>query len=382
MNFNNFSKNKFYSLDEIMSVPAQYYVIFGERSNGKTYSVLKYHLNKWYQDGSQLAIVRRWQEDFKGKRGATLYDALIANDEISKATNGEWTGVYYWAGRWFLTKKITNKNGVEETIKSEKPLALGFALSNMEHDKGSSYPEIETIMFDEFITRTTYQNDEFNLFMNVVSTITRHRDTVKVFMLGNTVNKYCPYFKNMGLTNVKQMNPGDIDTYTYGEDGLVVRVEYAEGMKKKDSDVYFGFDNPKLKMITKGAWEIALYPSFPFKYDDNGKKIRLRPADVLLTYFIKFDKELLQCEIVNYCDDVFTFIHRKSTPLQKPDEDLIYDTEYNPKGNYRRRITRPTTDIERKILLFYKTEKVFYQDNEVGEVVRNYMEWCNTEKIN
>ena len=42
-------KQKFYSLKNILSKDAQYNIIFGERSNGKTYSVLKYGLEKFCQ---------------------------------------------------------------------------------------------------------------------------------------------------------------------------------------------------------------------------------------------------------------------------------------------------------------------------------------------
>ena len=38
------SDNKFYSLSAILKKNCTYNVIFGERSNGKTYSVLKYGL--------------------------------------------------------------------------------------------------------------------------------------------------------------------------------------------------------------------------------------------------------------------------------------------------------------------------------------------------
>ena len=33
-------------------------------------------------------------------------------------------------------------------------------------------------------------------------------------------------------------------------------------------------------------------------------------------------------------------------------------------------------DIEKKIAIFYTRDKVYYQDNEVGEIVRNYLQWC------
>ena len=40
-------KAKYYSLKNILDKNAIYNVIFGERSNGKTYSVLKYGLDVW-----------------------------------------------------------------------------------------------------------------------------------------------------------------------------------------------------------------------------------------------------------------------------------------------------------------------------------------------
>lgn len=357
-------KPKYYSLKNILDYHAHYNVIFGERSKGKTYSVLKYALERYGRNREQLAIVRRWSDDFTGKRGATLFDGLVTNGEVNKATNGEWTGVYYYGSRWYLCRY----DGDGKRVIDETPFAYGFSISAMEHDKSTSYPSVTTILFDEFITRTTYLNDEFVLFMNVCSTIIRQRKNVVIFMLGNTVNKYCPYFTEMGLSHVRDMKPGTIDIYHYGETELTVAVEYTEtGKDGKESDLYFAFDNPKLSMITGGAWEIDIYPHCPVKY---------KPSEILLIYFIKFERDLLQCEIVLHDKMLFTFIHRKTTPLKDPDNELIYSTEINPKPNYKRKITKPITSIEKKIAEFYIKDKVFYQDNEVGEIVRNYLQWC------
>ena len=360
-------KQKFYSLKNILANKAQYNVIFGERSNGKTYAVQKYGVEQYAKTGKQLAIVRRWRDDFTGKRGAVLFDAIVKNGEIAKATDGEWTDVYYYGSRWFFcTYDEDNKR-----ILDEKPFAYGFAISSMEHDKSTSYPDVTTIMFDEFLTRTTYLPDEFVLFMNVVSTIVRRRTDVKIFMLGNTVNRYCPYFKEMGLTHVKDMKPGSIDLYRYGDSNLTVAVEYTEPNRQgKESDFYFAFDNPKLQMITGGAWEIAVYPHCPVKFS---------PKDVLFTYFVEFAGDLLQCEIVYKDDMYFTFVHRKTTELKHPDEDLVYTTEFSARPNYRRKITKPRTDLEKRIAEFYARDKVFYADNEVGEVMRNYLIWCGKD---
>ena len=133
-------------------------------------------------------------------------------------------------------------------------MAYTFALSEMEHDKSTSYPEITTIVFDEFITRRYYLPDEFVLFLNVLSTIIRQRQNVKIFMLGNTVNKYCPYFKEMGLKHISNMEQGTIDVYKLGEGQLTIAVEYCSSTAKtKDSNKYFCFDNSEAVQMIIGA---------------------------------------------------------------------------------------------------------------------------------
>lgn len=357
------SKSKYYDLKNILSKGALYNLIIGERSNGKTYAAFKRGLENYVKNGEQFAVVRRWREDFTGKRGQSMFQALVDNNVIEDLTGGQWTGIYYWSSRWYFC----TRNG-DDMVKADEPFAYGFSISSMEHDKSTSFPRITSIIFDEFLTRTVYIDNEFVLFMNVISTIVRDRDNVKIFMLGNTVNKYCPYFTEMGLKHIKQMQPGDIDLYQYGSSKLLVAVEYCSPNKTgKASDVYFAFDNPKLNMITGGAWELDIYPHCPVKFT---------PADILFTYFIKFDGELLQCEIVQHEDVAFTFIHRKTTEIKNPEKDLIFTPEFSPRPNYRRKLTSPYDALGKKIAYYYAIDKVFYQDNEIGEIVRNYLQWC------
>lgn len=358
-------KVKYYSLKNILERDAQYNIVFGERSNGKTYSVLKYGIERKVKYGEEMAIIRRWQDDFRSKRAANMFSGLVENGEIKKLTNNKWDNVYYYSSRWFFSKW---DDDLQKMIYDNEPFAYAFAISASEHDKSISYPKITTILFDEFLTRNSYLPDEFVSFMNVVSTIVRYRNNVKIFMLGNTVNKYSPYFSEMGLINVLKMKQGDIDVYTYGDSDLKVAVEYADSPNKnKPSDMYFAFDNPKLNMITGGAWELSIYPHCPYKYTQN---------EILFTYFIQFENDILQCEIINHLDECFTFIHRKTTEIKNINEDLVYTTKFSSRPNIRRKLTKPTDKIDRKIVDFFLKDKVFYQDNEVGEIVRNYLLWC------
>lgn len=357
--------SEFYSLSEILKKKATYNVVFGERSNGKTYSALKYGIEQYFKTGGQLAIVRRWKEDIIGKRASDIFNAINVNGEVEKISNGKFTGITYYASKFYF---CTYDDKGKAIYNDGDLFCYAFAISETEHNKSISYPKITTIVFDEFLTRGMYLPDEFVSFMNTISTIVRQRTDVKIFMLGNTVNKYCPYFAEMGLNHVSNMEQGTIDLYTYGESELTVAVEYcATSIIKKKSNFYFAFNNPKLHMITSGAWELDIYPHLPVKYT---------PKHILLTYFIIFNSVTYQCEIVNVDGEMFTYIHLKTTELKDTENDLIYTLEHNHRINYCRNIYKPLTAIGKKIAWFFVADKVFYQNNEIGDSIHNYLKIC------
>lgn len=362
-------KTEFYSLNKIKKFNATYNLIIGERSNGKTYASLVEGITNWYTSDKkeQMGIIRRWKEDITGKRASGIFSAINSNHEVAKITNGEYEGVTYFSGRFYMCnyddtgKPLYNDNDI---------LGHTFALTDTEHNKSVSYPNITTIIFDEFLTKYTYLQDEFVTFMNTISTIVRKRTDVKIFMLGNTVNRYAPYFKEMGLNHIADMKQGDIDIYRYGDSELTVAVEYCKTLQtddKNDNNFYFAFNNPKLEMITSGAWELDIYPHIPEKY---------KPKDVIFQYFIEFDDKIYHAEVVLLDDKTFTYIHEKTTPIKDDDLDLIYSLEYSIKPNYMRNILKPRHAIHNRILWYYKHDLVFYQDNEVGDSISNYLKVC------
>lgn len=349
---------------------AQYYVVFGERSNGKTYSALDYVLERYAKHGEQFAYLRRYGEDVRKKHMSTLFNGHVENGEIERITNGAWSMVEFSTSKFYLTK-LEDDNKVV----CEEPCGYTFDLNSMEHYKSTSFPKVTTIIFDEFMSRSGYLPNEWVLFGNTLSTIIRLRDNVRIVMLGNTVNKYCPYFQEMGLTHIREQKQGTVDVYQYGDSNLTVVTEYTGSSAKKGgkpSDVYFAFDNPELKMITSGSWEIAIYPHL---------SIKILPKDVIYNFFISFDGELLHGEVINKESGPFVFIHNKTTPIKEEEKDIIYTDTPNERYNYRMCLTKHTDKLSLFILKCLRENRIFYSTNEVGEVFRNYLMWSDSFSI-
>lgn len=360
------SKIKYYSLDNIKKAKAQYNVIFGKRSNGKTYAVLSEILENYVRNRKQGAYIRRWQADIQGLT-STIFDGHIANGFIEKISGGEWTGVYFYSRRWYLCRTDPE---TKQRIVDSTPFCFAFNLSDMERDKGTSYPNVTTILFDEFLTRSIYLRDEFILFTNVISTIKRLRTDVVIYMIGNTVNQYCPYFAEMGLKNVPKMKKNKIDIYTYGESNLKVAVERCDSTSSnKASDDYFAFDNPKLKMITEGEWELEIYPHLKSKF---------RPCDILFKFYIYFNFEYVACNILKLNNNIVLFIHKKTTEIKNYEKSYIFGIVGSENYYHRTKINLKNDKLTSKIGEFFINGRVFYDTNETGEMVQNYLNWCKT----
>lgn len=365
-------ENGFYSYDDIDKTGAQYRMIIGERSNGKTYGALMKAVLNYIKNGKQTAYIRRYREDFVGKRGQTMFASVEKDIDWKTLTNGQWNGIDYYSGCWYL--KFTGAG--TKKIRDDKPFCYGFAINQMEHDKSTSYPDINLVIFDEFLSRTFYLQNEFVLFMNVLSTIIRQRDDVIIYMLGNTVSQYSPYFDEMGI-DIRHMEQGTIDVIKYGDSDLRVAIEYPAPTKDiKKSNDYFAFDNPSLSMITHGEWEFDLYPHMMYKYV---------PKDIKAIFFIQYNDELLQCEVIKNQETRghIVFVHRKTTELkeEKNKHVVIFSNQPTGDARYEKRITKPVSERGKVFAKLFLSEKTFFQDNTVGECVRNYLEWCKTTPI-
>lgn len=344
-------------------------MIYGERSNGKTYAVLEEAIILYFTLGKKTAVIRRFDSDFKGGLGQQMFENFASNGFINFISEGQYNGIKFQSGKWYFAYYDPEDANAKPVVSNE-PFAFAFGINTAERYKSSSFPDVGLIVFDEFLTRKYYLNNEFIDFMNLLSTIIRDKNDIPVYMLGNSVNRYCIYFDEMGLNHVLNMKPGDLEVYTYGKSDLRVAVEYTlPNVEGKGSDVYFAFDNPRLNMITSGGWEIDSYPHLKHGY---------APKDVCYRFYISFNHSVLKCDIVNTDDELFIFIYPAKNGI-KDETALIFSPDFDTRPNWRRKLKRPVLPVEKKIYALFMQDKIFYANNDCGETVRNYLIWCDSK---
>lgn len=362
------SEFKYYSLEPIHEREAHYNVIFGERSNGKTSAVLEQILRNYIETGEKGVYLRRYDDHIKGAKGERIFASFGLEERqlVKELTKGKYDDIYYRNRKWYLGRYDEE---LGKRILDNQEFCYAIAINTAESFKGTAFPQVTTICFDEFLSRERELIDEYIMFSNVVSTIVRKRKNVKIYLLGNTVNKFSSYFREMGLKRIDQIEQGKIQVYRFGEkDQLRVAVEYCgTSPAGKESDFYFAFDNPKLKMITEGSWEIDNYPHAPFKIQHKSIKKKI---------FLIHEGQVLKGNVVRQDKTTFLFFHPWTTELTEKEyrKCLIYNDEFDPRPNFSVGFMRGhKTELAAFIAQLFQQNLVFYADNEVGELVRHYI---------
>ena len=73
---------------------------------------------------------------------------------------------------------------------------------------------------------------------------------------------------------------------------------------------------------------------------------------------------------------LFLYIHNKTIPIKDTSNEIIYSLDFKPQMNYNRNILKPTSKIGKRIKWFFDSYNVFYQNNEVGDSINNYINIC------
>lgn len=329
---------KYYNINNLLKTDAEYMMLLGMRSNGKSYQVKKTIIENAL-DGKKFVYLRRWKADLK----QSYVTSYFSDMPISKLTKGKY-------------ESITARNGFIYFVDSKdkrKEIGRYCALNESERYKSQTFPNYKNLVYEEFITDSIYLDDEPRMLQQFVSTVAR-LDKIRVFLVGNTLSRVCPYFNEWCLDGVLKQKQGTIEIYHYHteKDKTVdIAVEYCQSTNNENV-MFFG---QSAKQIITGEWDVQEVPKLPRKQFEYEKVY-----EILITYqSFKFVLELL-VEPKN--GGIICFVYPLTT--DRKIERQLTDT-FSDLPNVSSKL-----DIKKKpeelIYRCIKMEKVCYSDNLTG----------------
>lgn len=337
-------KSIYYSLAQILKHNAAYNLIYGERSNGKSYAVKKYCLERFRDYGEQFVIIRRRKSDIT-KALADLYFSDAPVTDIFKDKNI----IYTQSGRVYVA--------YQEDGKTTDAVCVGYvrALSEAQRYSSGAYNAVQNIVLEEFISLDGgYLSNEIMLFRHIISTIARKR-AVKIFMIANTISRLSPYWREFGVKNIERQAIGTIDDYELqSEDGTIIKIacEYCANSATR-SKIFFGADS---KMTNEGKWLTKEYPHISIDV--------LLDSQDLMSFVVEYNTTRFYCRLMVYTADngVYLYVTPKTTAPKE--YTTVYTNQVTTNPYYRYGLT-PRTVREKNVLSLIDT-RCYFSDNLTG----------------
>lgn len=342
--FNNKTRREHYALDPIKKIGATYNLIYGEKSNGKSYAVKEDCLRRFLKNGEEMVLVRRYDTELKRGR----LDMYWSDMPIDVISGGEFNEIYSYAGQLFIAK---NEQGKRVNVKK---FGYTMAINLAQSYSGLEYPKVTTIVLEEFISLDgAYLTNELFLFNHIVSTVARRR-TITVYMLANSISRISPYWREYSVDDiVKNQEQGTIcviDRETLNGDNQRVAVEYCANTTGRS----LMFAGNRAAMINEGKWLTTEQPKLTYPRNE---------WECAYIFVVEYKKDRFLVEYLLRGGEFCLYVTPKTTP-PKADTRVVTDkSSSNPLATYG---LKPLTAKERLIFDMLTNGKVFFCDNQTG----------------
>ena len=251
-----------YNIDELRKENADINILYGERSNGKSYQ-LKHKLAvvKYILTGTRFILMRRWKDEIS----LTSIEQYFKDVDVEKLTDGKYNTIIMWTKKLYFARYEVDKNGQFKTVKGDH-IGYVVALSTEQHYAGASYLDVEDIIFEEFMSRDSYLANEPNKLMNFYCTVDRKRGTTRLWLVGNTISRVCPYIYDWGLHEIiAKQKQGTIVTKTINateDDEIKLAIEYCASTGVSSHTI------GNTKMLSDGSWQTYPQPHLEKSYNN------------------------------------------------------------------------------------------------------------------
>lgn len=251
----------YYSYDRVLSYGAAINMIMGARGLGKTYGAKKFALKNAVNKHEKFIYLRRYNTELK--QISTFFDDI----------QHEFPGYEF---------NLQGRTAVCRVIGDKKWREIGYflALSTAGNVKSVPFPDVTSILFDEFIIETgmsRYLPDEVTKFLDFYSTVDRYQDNTRVLMMSNSVSIMNPYFAQW------QIMPGDHEIQRFGEGFICAHFVDSEQFAKEIANTRFG------KFILKHDSRYAEYAVNNEFRDNDDRLVCRKSGEARYKYTIRCD---------------------------------------------------------------------------------------------
>ena len=178
-----------FSYQNVLSYNALINIILGERGVGKTYGFKEYAIKHYKKTNKQFVYLRRYESDLKES---------VGNNEDMK--------FFEQVKDLFPTDTFSIKKSkkIIKLLINGEVMGYAIPLSASDSIKSVSFEEVDTICYDEFQLKEGsnqhYLHSEVEILLDIIETIGRMRNNLRVFCLGNAISISSPLFNYFDLT--------------------------------------------------------------------------------------------------------------------------------------------------------------------------------------
>lgn len=355
-------------LGEIIPHQKAWNMVLSDRARGKTTNLLLWGMCLNAVSGIQIQYIRQRETQLSPKNSADLFTTITKPEYkyIEKITGGKYNNVYYYGRRWYYQLNDENGNVID---RSKNPFMVSLAVSlNEDYKSNYNAPDGDFIIYDEFLSRQGYLQDEFVKLCDLLSTIIRNRDTATIYLCANLVDKYSIYFDELQLNDIiAEIQRGEHRFLNCDETQLHIFMMNISDSKAKQkvNKFYFGWQNPQLTAITglNGMWAMKMYPKAP-----KGKYTILNKA-----YIFKNGKYVCR-EIRKDNESGLLYLYLYNNDFgYNSDKHILYRIDspcgYNQKIRYGLGYSKTDQFIKKLI----QHNRVFYANNSCGAFLESYI---------
>lgn len=361
---------QYFTVKQLDSIGRGFDVVFlySTRSDGKSYAVKSRVLldafNNINKEGictKQFAYIRRYDLENKDSK----IQKYFADMPIQEITDGKYTHLFVYSHSIYFGHIENNKK-----VKDVK-IGDGFSIAGATHNKSEAYPYTDNIIMEEATERTGhYLYNEPSEFLHAVSTITRNRETAKIYMIANVVSRQCPYFEEWQL-HPEKLQDGESNIVTFHDDEedvttkLIIYKVLPAGSKSR---LFFGRARDN---ITKGRYHTELQKHLKHPPERYTK---------LHTVVLEYDSFKYLLDFIFYTDydmgsDYAWYITPKTTEVHKNTRLVTNQLTHGGKYVTDSFYGLSPDEVTAFRYLFDKT-KVFFSDNLTGtefyDIIENF----------